>query len=724
MGQFWAKSFDLQSFINTGIYDQNKTNVRGLWAQRSLLGQTVLGIPLTAWFDWFTASSGETVLHVVESDSSNRVYAVTAPATGLMRLLCADFDDNTLRATYRGKVILPVPYYVTTVAVTHTLRDLHVDDSDVNNIVAMFYSAASGANLTQHSGFYRTNKLALTDFVLNPASPTIPFATGNDQKAMYYDQNPAAMGILNTTNFEGGTTLPSAMGVDTATKRAYGIINTAASYWIYVRDYSTVPTWASQSVTFTLGAPGKVLSVGNPYSDNDIVIFPSATGLPTGLSANVPYYVRNRTAPDYELSTTFGGASIAFSGSSGTATVGRAFGATSAGWVHATGVITTAMTGTLLLIGNGMVVTPVAGHAALNGVKSLFLGTSSRMCLLPISEITSGATAIPNLLQVDLLGAANQIVAPTAVLCTWSTAFDAPVFTTSVSKVIGKKMQNGQILGTFGSLNNDYLEGVNYTSQPDLITNFGAVTVNAIMARHRTLHLIGASVGQRGMFSTAVGSDWQVGLDYIITKVIDIEPCLSFTGVTFGAEAPSKTSFPVVWARTNLTSDFSDETTGWIALPENNILSGVPVSGVGGLVNKMQFKIAARCVDPDKSNPVQLLEMCMRYTPLDAFSLKWFLKGRETTEGVSPAKTTFQQKLVYGTKKTLRLVVSHPTSGNKVVEKDTTSNYAEFSYSIDDGVSWHSFASANDYPNLVGSLVRYNYSSEPTGEYVISWIEV
>lgn len=73
----------------------------------------------------------------------------------------------------------------------------------------------------------------------------------------------------------------------------------------------------SATVTTPIASPGKVNWTGHGLANNDPVKFAVSGGsLPTGLVAGTTYYVKNKTANDFEVAATPGGASINFTGSS------------------------------------------------------------------------------------------------------------------------------------------------------------------------------------------------------------------------------------------------------------------------------------------------------------------------------------------------------------------------------------------------------------------------
>lgn len=76
----------------------------------------------------------------------------------------------------------------------------------------------------------------------------------------------------------------------------------------------------------TIASPGVVTLNSHGFVANDVVILQTTGALPTGLSVNTRYFVRNPTTNTFELSTTSGGSSINTSGSqSGTHTLNSEF---------------------------------------------------------------------------------------------------------------------------------------------------------------------------------------------------------------------------------------------------------------------------------------------------------------------------------------------------------------------------------------------------------------
>lgn len=69
------------------------------------------------------------------------------------------------------------------------------------------------------------------------------------------------------------------------------------------------------AVTVSIASPGVLTLASHGFVANQVVILTTTGALPTGLTAQTKYFVRNPTATTFELSAVSGGASISTSGS-------------------------------------------------------------------------------------------------------------------------------------------------------------------------------------------------------------------------------------------------------------------------------------------------------------------------------------------------------------------------------------------------------------------------
>ena len=702
---------DLQADISS-IYDPTKTYISGNMAQKIIAGVPCIGAPLVSWQDVVTVS-GETILRSIVG-TGGRMYGVTTPTTGFARIVCGSFNSATGLWTYLGKIIVPVPYIVTTMASVHTLLDFRVDDTNTSNIQVFFTTRTTGTNATHNGGLFRVYKLDLTDFALSPQ--TIPFATESDQKGVYYHSDPTHLGVLNVT--ASGSTLAAAigMGYKPATKELWVPNNSLTTTWQINRfDMSTAPAIVnSGSVNVTAASPCKVEWASSGLSNNDCVTPISGT-LPTGLTLGATYFVRNVSGTDFEVSATFGGASINTTGSNGSAVWVRSFGITTTGWLAPTGNLQVVTGGTALLTGAVKYVNPISGHAANNGVECLLIGCSTLSVLCPISEITEGATNIPNLLSTNLLGGAGQTVTPTALNMTWSDQHDRLLFITNTSVIVAKKCINNVVEDQFGDINNTIFEGT-----LDPVLQFGMTAITGLDAENGWIHIVGSTVGQRGILSLNTGSDARLGVAKLITKVLDVSDIISHIGFATALNKSELTTGGKYYYRTNLTSDFSDTTTGWTLLDNSGIMSAISAAGV----THVQFMILPKYFDKLGSNPFQAIELFYAYIPLQWIDPDWIgWVGQTTQDNVSPAYTAYQLDKTLSAAIPMRFIAVDKVTKTIIAMADTDTDFAMFDKTSTGGVSWSAMTGANDYPLIKHtSGIRYKWGGAIPVDAVMTWM--
>jgi hypothetical protein len=178
-----------------------------------------------------------------------RIFMIGAIAAGAIPVVCYEINQTTGVHTYVGRINISVP---SSPAIIQTIRSIKVIDNGTSGW--KIYIIATGTLLVGGSGVLLANNLARADFS-QVSPPNIPFATGNNQKAVYQ------LGKLASLN--------------------------------------------SRSITITLGTPVKFNFVGHGFQNNDQVYFTSQVGAAWTTSTfaiNVKYFVRNASANDFELS--------------------------------------------------------------------------------------------------------------------------------------------------------------------------------------------------------------------------------------------------------------------------------------------------------------------------------------------------------------------------------------------------------------------------------------
>lgn len=679
----WIKA-DLLASVG-GTYDQTRTTIQGRVASKTIGGKPVLGPPLTKFIDVFS-DSAQTPTGTVYCTDNGRLFVLGAAINGStydsVPILLYDFNLTTGVSAYVGRINVDVPNLAATVS---TIRSLKAIDTGTTGWKIFLTTTAT---VTINGGLFLINNIDRSDFSI-ASPPTISMATGNNQKATYFLQDPSNIGTNQLNIAAVGSVL------DPNNNRIYVHNGTAAVHQYFVYSTNTSPTWASNAVTID-DTTDVITDTGHAYGANAPVIVTNLVG-GAGLTNNLVYFVRNPIAGvSYQLSLTSGGAVVNIT-SAGTATVGRAWGTTGSNWVHKTGNLPV-LVGTLLSNDSEDRAVPVAAPlngGVLNGNSCAFLATSTNLYLGLLSELTSGATTWPSLTTSNILGTVNQITTPTAALASWSDTLDAATYTTNISKFITKQVVNNIIQTNTGELNTQYYEGfVNDT------VNLGLVTVIGMDNAAGWLFAAGGTLGQRGVIAVDCRSDQRYDYSYIVTKVLsNPNGLLRFF-----------TSWEQLWESTGniklqyRTSGFGSISGGWIDL---NSYENLAASVIGS--NQIQFKILFNIQSEGSSSPAQINELLIGLDANNSISDNWEFSDDFSDNGV-PSRTTFRLKLAYGSVVPTLYYRAYDLSDALLVNNNTITNAAKFDYSTDNGTTWNPLGTI---PNVVGTLVRYSFTSPP-----------
>ncbi len=681
----WIKA-DLVSDV-VGSYDQTKTTIQGRVTSKVISGQTVLGPPLTKFIDVFT-DSGQNPSQVYCTDNG-RLFALGAVTNGgtydTYPVLLYDFNLTTGAYSYTGRIDISIPNLATT---THTIRGFKVIDSGTTNWKIFI---ATTATVTINGGLFLVNKIDKSDFVL-VAPPLIPMATSSDAKAVYFLQDPANIGTAQLNIATAG------MVLDTPSNRIYVHNGVSATHQYFVYNTATAPTYVSSPVSVSVASPGIVTHAGHSFGANAPVIFSAGT-LPTGLVVGTVYFVRNPVAGvSYELSATSGGTSINTTGSPSVgAVIGRAWGTVGSNFIHKTGNLP-ALTGTLLATDSEDRAVPVnapLNGGTLNGNACVFLSTATNLYLGLLSELTSGTTSWPSLTTSNILGGTNEITAPTSTFAAWSDTLDAATYSTNTSKFITKQVINNVIRHNAGELNNQYYEGFTLDT-----VNLGLVTVTGVDHAGGWLFTSGGTTGQRGIIAVDYRSDQFYDHSYIVTKVLSNQ----------NSKLRFLTSWERLWEFTGnikvqyRNSGFGSISGGWLDLDSYEDLESAVISS-----NQIQFKISFQIQSEGSSSPAQINELLIGVDANNGISDHWEFSDDFSDNNV-PSRTAFRLKLAYGTTVPTLYYRAYDLSDSLVVNHNTVTNAANFEYSTDSGMSWLPLGTI---PNVVGTLVRYTFSSPP-----------
>ncbi len=664
----------------TGTYNQTQTTIQGRIGTRVISGDTVLGPPLNKFVDTLTDSTPSSAVTPVLTylSPNGRLFSVGAETSGIIPVSLHTVNLTTGATAFVGTIRISA---ADVAATTHTLRGLKIID---NGTTGWRIFLATSASVLINGGLYCVNNVDLADFLAVGPGTLFPFATGSNQKATYLLQDPSNIGVGQLNIAAAGVTL------DTANNRVYVHNGIATTHQFYV--YSTTATLnCPLSVGLTIDSgTDRITQTAHGYVDNTPIYLTNLSG-GTGLTNNTVYFVRNSTANDYQVSATSGGAIINIT-TNGTVDVCRAFGTTGDAWVHKTGNLP-ALTGTLIASDSEDYAVP--GHTSNSGQPCIFFCTSSALYLGRISELTSGATTWPSLVTSNLLGTANQIIAPSLVLATWSNVLDKAIYLTNNNILVMKQVVNNSIDKIFAGANNIYREGTTSDTIPLQWAAAGALDVEAGWIAVQTI----TNVGQRGVLIADLRSDEMFDYSYIVTKVLDT-PNSIYSFITTIDQLYDFTGSLRVQYR---TSGFGSISGGWTDIGFAEDISGVATG------NQVQFKILFDTLGLDTCIHAQLIEFFLGYESNVSISGNWEFSD-DYSDNAVPSRTAFRLKATYPSSVPQLYYRAYDLSNSLIVNHNTVTNAANFEYSTDGGTTWLPLGTI---PNTVGTLLRYTFTAPP-----------
>lgn len=359
-----------------GTYDQTKTTIQGRAQTKVISGDTAIGPPLNRFVDTVadTTPSSQVIPLLTYLSPNGRLFSIGAETSGIINISLHTHSLTTGAIAFVGTIRMAVADLAAT---THTLRGFKVIDTGTTG---WRFFIATSASVLINGGLYCVNNVNLSDFLAVGPGTLFPSATGSNQKATYFLQDPSNIGVGQLNTIAAGVVL------DIANNQVYVHNGVAATHQYYV--YSTVATLncpLATSLSIDAGTD-RVTHTAHGFVDNTPVYLTNLSG-GAGLTNNTVYFIRNSTVNDYQLSLTTGGAAINIT-TNGTVDICRAFGTTGDAFVHKTGNLP-ALTGTLIASDSEDYALP--GHTANSGVPCIFLCTTSNLYLGKISELTSGA---------------------------------------------------------------------------------------------------------------------------------------------------------------------------------------------------------------------------------------------------------------------------------------------------------------------------------------------
>lgn len=668
------------------VYDQTKTTIAGRVSQKTVNGDQALGPSVPTFSDVFTDTgfslSGMVFVSPVITGDISRVFLMTVPVAGSVNIVLYNYNIKTGISTYVGRLVFRSP----NIATTTVFKGIDVQDTGTTGWKIWL---ASTNTILINGGLTLLNDIDLVDFT-PLGSIIIDPATGNDQKAAYLLQDPAAIGVGQLNIASNGVV------VDSVGNKVYVHNGVAATHQYYVYDTAIAPTFLESTITGTNANPGVFTLTAHGFLLNDPVLF-KTTGTFSGLINNTVYFARDITANTFNLSLTSGGAAISTVGTqSGVHSIGRAFGTTSSNFVHKTANLP-ALLGTLLSNNSENIATPQhVSYGALAGERCVAFGTTTNLYMGKFSDLTVGTTTWSSLQTANLLGGLNEVLAPTALINQFSNTLDMFVFTSNVNLFYGKRLINNEFEFKGGSLNTTYYDGI---MTPYGQVRFGSSAVAGFQMGNGVAILVSSTTGQRGFFNLDLRQDDQFDQDYIVSKVLDTPNSILKSVSLIDKLVNTADNYNIYYR----TSGFGSISGGWIQLNEST-LSSLDINP------QIQFKFTFSTLRIGSQTASQIADAIINTESNDDISDNWEY-SHDSSSNLSPTRVAFRLKFAYGSSvpSTLRFR-SYDLDGNLLLNQTITSNPANFEYSTNNGSTWLPLGTI---PNTVGTLVRYTFTSPP-----------
>lgn len=151
--------------------------------------------------------------------------------------------------------------------------------------------------LTQGTIYYVT-KVSDTTFQVSESSTLTPYVNVTNPGTGTYSVATVSLTVAPVSE-SNSTQIATTGFVKSQVANAPSAATLATTNWV------ASETYANQTATMTIASPAVVTVASSPV-DGTAVAYSTTGTLPTGITANVPYYVFNRTSTTYNLATTPG----------------------------------------------------------------------------------------------------------------------------------------------------------------------------------------------------------------------------------------------------------------------------------------------------------------------------------------------------------------------------------------------------------------------------------
>jgi hypothetical protein len=690
------------ALVSSGSYLKDRVCTFGSVYEKTIDGVDCFGPAPTRFVDVqtdFLSAGGFSLGGPSQATNNNRLFFLSTVTTGVVLVGLYSRDPITLKHTVVGRIRVLLP---NSPATTHTITGIRVLDSGSTGWKVFIATRSTGTNALRNGGVILVNKVDLSDFNMSITPITFAAAISDNAKGVYFLQDPTKLGQLHemgTVPFAGVIGL----GSYTPTDELLALTGTSTSMRADSFFMSTAPTVTPLACTVAHGTATVFTSNAHGLSANDALLITAAN--PTGFSLSdtvtqVAYFVRNPTANTFELSATFGGTSILGSGSV-TPTVLRAFGITSTAYNPArrSGVITTAFSGTALLLDSIKVVTPTDSVNA--GLPCVFFPTGTTFYNFRLSDLTSGAISLPSAAGINNTGTGIDYVAPATICATYSELLGKVIYTSAAFSFYMKSWLNSNISHAFGSQLARFLEN---NGEPSAYLR-GFVT-SGIDMNNGVLYVTITTTGQRGFLVADAKADASFGLSYLTTPVryIGLSKASFVTSLEKDFNLTDASYIEIRSASSYADPIFDNDSSGWVVVDSLDDLSTMTLGQY--IQVKLTWTVASSFLS---GNPAQLSEVIVAYERLDEMSEKWFGMADGTTS-TTPSYVVYRQVELYDVAPATLYHRGYDDSDNLVEAINTTANISQVAHSLNDGVTWL----AGVGPNQLGKRLRFERTLPPT----------
>lgn len=713
----------LQTSTQTSYANNGKTTLLGRAFQKTINSQSVIGPALTQFIDVQT-TVGITPNLSYYNSTTQQLFVVSA-ASAAPTIALYNYNTNNGVYSYVGKITMSLG---NAAATTHIFRGFNVYFAGG----LMYVALSTTGSVVINGGTYVAWGLSASDFTVG--GTTIFAASGSNQKAVYFLQDPSAQGVANVATTSWGIAVPQASSVGTINTKLWQLNGTVLLPVFYSWDLSGTPSVSgtvtngvsAQTTLYAGTAPSAFFTMGasqNGYipTNGEPVVLVNGTGnVPTAFTAWTPgtlqvaasniYFMRDLQQVGgnwyFNLSTTAAGAAVTPTSATASFTMMRAYGTSTSLFNLKTGVLP-ALSGAILQSNSVGYCNPtvVPQNTALNAQDCISFPTTTTLYLGKITELTSGATTWPSLTPANITGTGIDVTTPVVALATYSSKIDRWVYSSNGSTYVVKPHQNSVISTVFGGTTDTYYETLNPPS-----IQAGATTITDLQVAGGWMFIASSAIGQRGMIALDLFSDALFGNSSVISPVLSVPSGTVFKAINTLEQLFDFTdsmTFSIRSATTSGDAIFSSATGGWTVI---NTAKDLSATAIGPFFQLMaQYQIATL----DENTPAQLNDFLYTVVPPSEGSDNWAVDNDNTTQGTgSPSYVSFYMTKAYASGTVPQLfgrVID--TSGNQVFLNDTVTNPTTFQYSTNGGTSWTALGTI---PNTVGTRVRMLVTPTPS----------